>query len=145
MMRTPASLSIPPMRTSSIRRSFVAAALLCAATTAAAAQGLFADVTGKWNVTINTGGNVTESVVTLKQSGDSLTGTIESAQTNGSRNLVGTVKSDTVRFGFSIEMQGNTLEISVGGLVKDKDTIEGEMALPNGAATFPFTAKRQAQ
>lgn len=131
------------MRTPFLRRSFVAAAFLFAATTVAAAQGLFADVTGKWNVTVNVGGNVNESLVTLKQSGDSLSGTIESAATSGSRPLVGKVIADTVRFGFSLEMQGNTIEILAGALVKDKDTMEGEMALPNGAGTFPFTAKRQ--
>jgi len=133
------------MRTPNIRRSLLAAAFLFAATTAAAAQGLFADVTGKWNASVNTGGRVMESVVTLKQTGDSLSGTIESEGTGGSRELVGTVKSDTVRFGFSIEMQGNKIEILAGALLKDKDNMEGEMALPNGAGTFTFTAKRQAQ
>jgi hypothetical protein len=137
------ALPYPPMRTPSIRRSLLTAAFLFAATATAAAQGLFADVTGKWNVSVNTGGRVTESVVTLKQTGDSISGTIESEATGGARELVGTIKSDTVRFGFSIQMQGNTIEIAAGGLLKDKDTIEGEMALPNGAGTFPFTAKRQ--
>jgi len=131
------------MRTPSLRQSLVTAALLFAATTAAASQGLFADVSGKWDVSVNTGGRVTESLVTLKQTGDSLSGTIESEGTGGSRDIVGTVKSDTVRFGFSIAMQGNTIEILAGALLKDNDTMEGEMALPNGAGTFTFTAKRK--
>lgn len=133
------------MRTSSFRRSLVAAVSIFAATAVATAQGVFADVSGKWNVSVNTGGRATESVITLKQSGDSLTGTIESEATGGTRNLIGKVTADTVRFGFSLEMQGNTIEIAAGALLKDKDTMEGEMALPNGAGTFPFTAKRQQQ
>ncbi len=91
---------------------------------------------------MNMGQQSSTSVLNLKQSGDTLTGTIESQQL-GTRELVGTVKGDTVRFGVTIDMQGNQFQLNIGGLVKDKDTMEGEFALPNGMGSFPFTAKRK--
>ncbi|MES2524710.1 MAG: hypothetical protein V4617_18585 [Gemmatimonadota bacterium] len=130
------------MRTFSSRGLAVAASLLLAVTTTAvAAQRMFADVTGKWEISLSMNGSATSSTLDVTQKGDSLSGTITSEQI-GSRNIIGTVKGDTVRFGFSIDMQGNVLEISAGALVKDKDSMEGELALPGGQGAFPFTAKR---
>ena len=130
------------MRFSALRRFAVTGALLLAATTAAAAQRFLADVSGKWKVAITMNGSASESLVTLKQSGDTLSGVIESQQV-GSRPLTGMVTGDTVRFQFSIDMQGSALEIRVGGLLKDKDSMEGEFVLPNGMGSFPFAAKRE--
>lgn len=123
-------------------RPLVAAIALAAATATAYAQHAFADVSGKWRVELSMGDRATESLLTLKQAGDTLSGTIESEQV-GTRPLEGMMKGDTVRFNFSVDMQGNVLAISVGGVLKDKDTMSGEFALPNGMGTFPFSAKRQ--
>jgi ABC-type sugar transport system substrate-binding protein len=130
------------MRMFALRRLAVTAALLLAATTAAAAQRFLSDITGKWKVAVSMGGNTSESFLTVKQSGDTLSGVIETEQA-GSRPIVGTVSKDTVRFEFAIDMQGTALEIRAGGLLKDNDSIEGEFVLPNGMGSFPFTAKRQ--
>ncbi|HYW30311.1 MAG TPA: hypothetical protein VE869_02310 [Gemmatimonas sp.] len=111
-------------------------------TTAVAAQRMFADVTGKWEISLSMNGAASTSMLDVTQKGDSISGTIESEQI-GSRAIAGTVKGDTVRFGFSVDMQGNVLEITAGALVKDKDSMEGEIALPNGMGAFPFSAKRK--
>lgn len=123
-------------------RPLVLAVAVAAATATAYAQHAFADVSGKWRVQLSMGDRATESLLTLKQSGDTLSGTLESEQV-GTRPLEGMVKGDTVRFNFSVDMQGNVLAIAVGGLLKDKDNMAGEFALPNGMGTFPFTAKRE--
>ena len=131
------------MRLSAVRRLALSGALLLAATTAAAAQRLLADVTGKWTVAVNMNGTTSESQITFKQSGDTLSGVIVTEQA-GSRPLEGTVSGDTVRFRFSIDMQGTAMEIRAGGLLRDKDSIEGAFVLPNDMGSFNFMAKRQA-
>ena len=132
------------MRCSPLRRFAISGALLLAATTtAAAAQRLLADVTGKWKVSLNMNGTPSESQITFKQSGDSLSGVIVTEQT-GSRPLEGSVSGDTVRFRFSVDIQGTSMEIRAGGLLRDKDSIEGAFVLPNDMGSFNFMAKREA-
>lgn len=130
------------MRTFALRRLAVTGALLLVATTAAAAQHLLADVSGKWKASVNMGGNTSDSFITFKQSGDTLSGVIETEQA-GTRPLHGTVSGDTVRFLFTIDAQGTAMEIRAGGLLRDKDSIEGAFVLPNDMGSFTFLAKRQ--
>ena len=130
------------MRTLPLRRLAVTGALLLAATTAAAAQRFLADVSGKWKVAVNMGGNTSESLITFKQSGDTLSGVIVTEQA-GARPLTGTVSGDTVRFRFDIDAQGTLLEIRAGGLLRDKDSIEGAFVLPSDMGSFTFLAKRE--
>ena len=137
----------PPLHSSNLmpmqprtRLPLITVALLLVVT-AAVAQSALADVTGKWKFSVVAGGRTSESTVTFKQSGDSLSGVIETEQA-GSRELVGSVSKDTVRFAFAFEMQGNKVEIRAAGIVRDSVTIDGEFALPNGVGAFPFTAKR---
>ena len=130
------------MRTFISRRLFASAALLLSvATVAAAAQRVFADVSGKWAVAVDMQGTTSESQLTLKQEGDALTGVIESAQI-GSRNIAGNVKGDTVRFAFSVDMGGQVLDIRAAGLLTDKDNMSGQIELA-GMGAAPFVAKRQ--
>lgn len=123
------------------RPILVATALFLAATTAVA-QRHFADVSGKWRVGVAMGDRTSESLVTFKQTGDTLSGVIET-QEAGSRPLEGMVKGDTVQFDFTIELQGNMLAIHADGVLKDKDNLSGQMSLPNGMGQFPFAAKRE--
>ncbi len=130
------------MRSFTPRRLLAATALLLSiATVATAAQRAFADVSGKWAVAVDMQGTTNESMLTLKQEGEALTGVIESEQI-GSRNLAGNVKGDTVRFAFSVDMGGQVLDIRAAGLLKDKDNMTGQLELA-GMGAAPFTAKRQ--
>ena len=125
------------------RRVFAATALmLTIISVTAAAQRVIADLSGTWLMSISMQGNTSQSTVNLKQTGDSLSGTISMEQI-GTRNLVGSVKSDTVRFTFSIDMQGQVMELYGAGLLKDKDNIDGQLDLPQGMGSIPFAAKRQ--
>lgn len=123
------------------RPLLVVTALFLAATTAVA-QRHFADVSGKWRVGVAMGDRTSESLVTFKQTGDTLSGVIET-QEAGSRPLEGMVKGDTVQFDFTIELQGNVLAIHADGVLKDKDNLSGQMSLPNGMGQFAFAAKRE--
>lgn len=131
------------MRTIRARRFVAATLLLSVVAVTATAQRFLADVSGKWAISVTSpDGTASESSAALKQDGESLTGTIESALF-GSANAAGTVKGDTVRFAFTINMQGTPYELRAGGLLKDKDNIAGSLDLPNGMGSMPFTMKRQ--
>ena len=126
------------------RFAALAAALLLSVTAAAAAataQRMFADVSGKWSFTAETPNGATTSLLTAKQSGDSLSGTLDIEQM-GSRPVAGVVKGDTVRFWFSVDAGGQMLEIRGQGLLTDANNMAGQLELA-GMGTFPFTAKRQ--
>lgn len=124
-----------------LRRFVASAALLCAAASVAvAAPRLFADLTGKWNVSIATPDQARTSLITWTQKGDSLAGTIESEL--GSSQLRGATKGDSVFFGFQLDMGGQAIVINGAGTMKDKDTMNGMLEV-GGMGAFPFSAVRQ--
>jgi hypothetical protein len=124
------------------RRLFASLSLLAAvASVATAAPRLFADLTGKWDVTVATpDGGTQPSVMTLTQKGDSISGTLESQL--GSAPMAGVVKGDTVRFAFQLDMGGQALVINGVGAMKDKDNMNGALDV-SGMGVMPFTAVRQ--
>jgi hypothetical protein len=100
-----------------------------------------ADVTGKWIFTVQTGAGTGTPTVTLKQSGDSLTGHY-SSQALGEAELKGTVKDGKIRFSFSTEVQGMALVVNYSGTVESNDSLKGDVDI-GGQATGTFAAKRQ--
>ncbi len=131
------------MNTRFQRLAVVAAALsISIASATAAAQRIAADLTGKWAITVSLPDRSSQSTIDWKQTGDSLSGTVE-VEGMGNRTIVGSTKGDTVRFAFSIDMQGQALAISGTGIVRDKDTMDGQLELGGGMGSFPFAGKRQ--
>ena len=129
------------MRSSSVARLFAATVVFSVVAATATAQRWFADVSGKWAMTVAAPDGANESAVVFKQEAEALTGTVES-QMLGMAKLAGTVKGDTIRFAFTIDIQGMQFELRAGGMVKDKDNITGQLEAPNGMGSFPFTMKR---
>ncbi|MEO7997282.1 MAG: hypothetical protein ABI852_07540 [Gemmatimonadaceae bacterium] len=129
------------MRRSSVSRLFAATLVFSVVAATATAQRWFADVSGKWTMTVAGPDGANESAVVLKQEAEALSGTIES-QILGMAKLAGSVKADTVKFAFTIDIQGMQFELRAGGVVKDKDNITGQLEAPNGMGSFPFTMKR---
>ena len=117
-----------------------AAVMISLSAITATAQRMFADVSGKWTFTVDAPNGQTNSLATFKQEGDALTGTLEIEQM-GTRPLTGSVKGDTIRFAFTIDMGGQIAEIQSTGVLKDKDSLAGQMELA-GMGAFPFSAKR---
>lgn len=131
------------MRSSSVFRLFAATLLLSVVTVTATAQRWLADISGKWTLILAGPDGAIESAVLFKQDADTLvTGTIENKMVAGQSKLMGTLKGDTLRFAYSIEVQGMTFELTASGMVKDKDNISGQLFAPNGMGSFPFTMKR---
>jgi hypothetical protein len=128
------------MRISTPRRFLAAALLVSAVTVTAAAQHLFHDIGGKWSMNIDGPQGPMESAVVMKQEGEALTGTI-SNEMFGSSKLEGNVKGDTVRFAFTIDAGGQSIPLTAGAFVKDKDNVTGQI-IAEGMGNFPFTMKR---
>lgn len=117
-----------------------AAVMISLSAITVSAQRMFADVSGKWAFTVDAPQGQTNSLATFKQEGEALTGTLEIEQM-GTRPITGSVKGDTVRFAFTLDMNGQTLELQSTGVLKDKDSMAGQMELV-GMGAFPWTAKR---
>lgn len=125
------------------RIALVAAALsVSVASATAAAQRIVADLTGKWAITVTLPDRSSQSMVDWKQTGDSLAGTVV-LDGMGTRDIAGSTKGDTVRFVFSIDLNGQAVQVRGTGMVRDKDTMDGQLELPNGMGSFPYAAKRQ--
>ncbi len=98
------------------------------------------DVTGTWAFDVNTDAGAGASTVTFKQDGERLTGHY-SGTTLGEADLTGTVKGQAVEFSFSVNIQGNPLDVSYRGTAEGQDAMKGSLtitAIGNGT----FTAKR---
>ncbi len=126
------------MKTRAARLSFVAALVLVSAT--AAAQRMFADFAGMWNVTIQGPSGAMNSTLNLKQKGDTITGETESEL--GKAAIQGLARGDTLRFVFSLDMQGQQINVQASAVLKDKDTMNGNFEVV-GMGGFPFEATRK--
>lgn len=104
---------------------------------AVGAQQVLADVTGKWRFAVVTENGTGTPAVVLKQEGEKLTGTYESARM-GVRPLEGTVKKDSIRFA----LKGGEVELTFIGVIVDKDNLSGIVDLA-GQGSASFTAKRE--
>lgn len=98
-----------------------------------------ADLTGVWDVTVEIGGNTGNPTITLKQEGNSLTGTYKGML--GEAPVKGTVDGAKVRWEFTAEMDGNKFTCVYAG-VFDNGIIKGTIDF-GGQAEGTFTAKRK--
>ena len=99
------------------------------------------DISGTWLFSVVTDAGTGTPTVTLKQSGDSLTGHY-SSQLLGEADLTGSVKGDKFTFQLDASVQGTSVTVTYTGTVESKDALKGTVDL-GGAASGTFTAKRQ--
>ncbi len=122
------------------RAIFAAAALFVSLSAFTTAARVLADLTGTWNVSVQTPDQTINSTLVVQQKGDSLSGSLESEL--GSAPLVGAVKGDTVSFSFSLDMGGQPLVVQAQGLLSDANSMSGQLDV-SGMGVMPFSAKRQ--
>ena len=99
-----------------------------------------ADVAGTWDIMLDIGGNTATPSVTLKQDGETLTGTY-SSQLLGEQKVTGTIKGNAITFGFTASFDGNAVKVTYSGTV-EQTTMKGKVTfgdLGEGA----FSAKKQ--
>ena len=111
---------------------------LCAAALVVATV-LAADVSGTWNVDGDVVGNPIKFPCTLKQDGETLTGT---ATVEGKDVPVkGSVKENTVTFEYDTDHEGTTYHLIYTGTFGDDGGMKGTIAVAGVEGTF--TAKKQ--
>lgn len=104
-------------------------------TSAAAATAWLHDLTGSWTFAVVTENGTGTPAVTMKQDGETLTGTYESRML-GPRAFVGTVKGDSVHF--TLEANGpDGVALIFKGVVVSADSVRGIVDFGGmGGATF---------
>jgi len=103
----------------------------------AAAQEV--DVTGTWNMTVESQQGTTNPTVTLEQDGQDLTGHY-SSQTLGEADVTGSVNGSQVTFSFTAEVGGQSVPVSYTATLEG-DVLSGELNLA-GQQAGTFTAER---
>lgn len=118
--------------TSTLRRLLFTALL---ATVSACA----ADLTGKWEATVETSAGSGSPSFVFKQEGEKLTGDYSGAL--GTAKLAGTVKGTAVEFSFKADAGGESLVVEYKGtLDADGKTMKGAVKLGSfGEGTFSAT------
>jgi hypothetical protein len=98
------------------------------------------DVTGTWDISIDTPQGAMPGVATFKQEGEKVTGT-QSGPGGEETKLEGTVKDATLAYVLKINMQGNEMAINFSGKV-DGNSIAGTFEF-GGMGSGAWTAKRK--
>jgi hypothetical protein len=99
-----------------------------------------ANVTGDWNVAVETSAGSGNPSFTFKQEGEKLTGTYKGQLGEGP--LTGTVKGDDITFSVKVNAQGQDLTIVYTGKIESKDSMKGKVVLGEfGEGTW--TGKRK--
>ena len=85
---------------------------------------LAADVSGAWQVTVETSQGTGSPTVVLQQQGDQLTGTFNS-QVFGEAKLTGTVKGNAIEFGFTGDAGGTSIKVTFKGTIESAGAMKG--------------------
>lgn len=115
-----------------------AAAPRAAAPAAAASAGGASNVSGKWDITFNMGGNPMPATANFTQTGDKVSGTL--ASDAGETPITGTITGQALKLAFTVETPQGALEITMTGDVA-ADSIAGK-AMLTGLGEAEWTGKR---
>lgn len=113
--------------------------LLAVTLLAAVGTAQAADLTGTWNMTLETPNGTGTPTVEFKQDGNKLTGTYKGRF--GESKLEGTVQDQSVKFQVKLNMQGQEFAISFDGTIQGDGTLKGKADF-GGQAEGTWTAKR---
>ena len=98
------------------------------------------DVTGKWDLTVNTDQGARPGTLTISRNGDSLAGSVSGPQ--GDIPVDISLKEKAITISMSVQTQNGTLNITMDGTV-DGDQMNGQLTMgTSGTATW--SAKRAA-
>lgn len=119
---------------------FVVGVLAIGMLAASAAAQAKVNVTGTWTFQVETSGGSGSPTITLKQDGETLTGTYEGQL--GKAPLKGTVKGQAISFNFTVDVQGQTADVVYEGTATDT-SMKGTVNIGGGAASGTFTATKK--
>lgn len=113
-------------------------ALICALVLAVSAAAQSPDVTGDWDITINSPQGPRPAKASFKLEGEKLTGGLK--RQGGDLPLEGTVKGKEIKFKYTMKFQDQDFVITMTGVV-DGDTMKGDADF-GGLAQGDWNAKR---
>jgi hypothetical protein len=99
------------------------------------------NVTGVWDMSVETPNGTIDNVATLKQEGEKLTGTLSSQM--GEIAMEGTVVGNEIKWVLNIDMGGQQVAIAFAGKVEG-EAMAGVFEL-GGMGTASWTAKKRKQ
>lgn len=117
-------------------QKLLSAILLCAASAVAA------DISGYWQIAVETSQGSGTPTVELKQSGEQLTGTFHS-QIFGDAKLQGTVRGDAVEFSFVGEAGGQSIKVTYKGTLESPTAMRGTAVYAGFDDKATWTAKKR--
>lgn len=126
-------------RTVRLGAAALAVALLVGVVGTAEAAAQEVDVTGTWNMTVQSQQGTTNPTVMLEQEGQELTGHY-SSETLGEADVTGTVNGSEITFSFTASVGGQSVPVSYTATV-DGDSMSGSLSLA-GQNAGSFTAER---
>jgi hypothetical protein len=97
------------------------------------------DVTGTWDMTVETQEGAAHPSIMLKQEGETITGTYQGQM--GKTDLKGTIKGDDIKFAVTLKFQDVTYTVTYTGTVGD-DTMKGTARFGD-AGSGTWSAKRR--
>ena len=100
--------------------------LICA-TMLCLSFAMAADVSGAWQLTVETSQGSGTPTVEFQQKGEQLTGTFHS-QLFGDAKLTGTVKGNAIEFGFEGDAGGQKLKVIYTGTIESPTAMKGKAA-----------------
>jgi hypothetical protein len=83
-----------------------------------------ADVSGTWQLTVETNQGTGSPTVVLQKQGEQLTGTFNS-QILGEAKVTGSVKGNAIEFGFEGEAGGQRIKVSYKGTIESPTAMKG--------------------
>ena len=83
-----------------------------------------ADVSGTWQLTVETSQGTGSPTVVLQQQGEELTGTFHS-QLLGDAKVSGSVKGNVIEFGFEGDAGGQKIKVSYKGTIESVTAMKG--------------------
>lgn len=103
------------------------------------AQPAAVNVTGVWDMSVETPNGTIDNVATLKQEGEKLTGTLASQM--GEIAMEGTVVGNEIKWVLNIDMGGQQVAIAFAGKV-DGESMAGVFEM-GGMGTAAWNAKKR--
>ncbi len=83
-----------------------------------------ADISGTWQLTVETNQGTGNPTVVFQQNGEKLTGTFNS-QVFGAAKITGSVKGNEVVFGFEGDAGGQTIQVTYKGTIVNATAMKG--------------------
>ena len=101
-----------------------------------------ADVSGSWQLTMETSQGSGSPTVVFQQQGEQLTGTLNS-QIFGEAKITGSVKGNAIEFGFEGDAGGQKIKVSYKGTIESATAMKGTAVYSGFDEKATWTATRK--